>query len=72
MYSLFMYEAWMQDPFILEMTASEPLTVEQEYEMQESWKMDPKSINRYYAYSYIYLAQHNFSYSLSPLYILVD
>lgn len=49
-----MYEAWMQDPFVLEMTASEPLTVEQEYEMQESWKMDPKSINRSYAYSYIY------------------
>lgn len=36
------YNSWMQDPYILEMTASEPLTIEEEYEMQESWHTDPK------------------------------
>jgi RimJ/RimL family protein N-acetyltransferase len=33
---------WMKDPFILEMTASEPLSLEEEFEMQQSWAEDPK------------------------------
>ena len=32
----------MQDPYILEMTASEPLSLEEEVEMQQSWALDPK------------------------------
>lgn len=36
------YHEWMKDPYILEMTASEPLTIEEEYEMQLSWRDDPK------------------------------
>lgn len=32
----------MQDPYILEMTASEPLSFEEEIEMQESWANDSK------------------------------
>ncbi|CAA3019646.1 N-acetyltransferase 9 isoform X1 [Olea europaea subsp. europaea] len=34
------YHDWMQDPTILEATASEPLTLEQEYDMQVSWTQD--------------------------------
>ncbi|KAF9379828.1 N-acetyltransferase 9 [Podila verticillata] len=34
------YNKWMQSPELLEMTASEPLTLTEEYEMQESWHLD--------------------------------
>ncbi|KZV31346.1 hypothetical protein F511_05450 [Dorcoceras hygrometricum] len=34
------YHEWMQDPGILQATASEPLTLHQEYEMQLSWTQD--------------------------------
>jgi len=36
------YHEWMLDPYLLEMTASEPLTIEEEYENQKSWYEDPK------------------------------
>ncbi|KAF4990384.1 hypothetical protein FGRMN_8519 [Fusarium graminum] len=32
------YHAWMQDPDIQEATASEPMTLEEEYENQQSWR----------------------------------
>ncbi|KAL2162706.1 hypothetical protein VTH06DRAFT_6542 [Thermothelomyces fergusii] len=32
------YHGWMEDPAIQEATASEPLTLEEEYENQESWR----------------------------------
>ncbi|KAF9573060.1 N-acetyltransferase 9, partial [Lunasporangiospora selenospora] len=37
------YNKWMQSPELLEMTASEPLTIEEEYEMQRSWREDENS-----------------------------
>jgi RimJ/RimL family protein N-acetyltransferase len=34
------YHNWMKDPYILEMTASEPLEIWEEYDMQKSWQED--------------------------------
>ena len=38
------YHDWMLDPFLLEMTGSEPLTYEEEVEMQKSWRDDDKKV----------------------------
>lgn len=38
------YHQWMQDPILLQATGSEPLTFDQEYQMQLSWNEDPFSI----------------------------
>ena len=37
------YHAWMQSDFLLETTASERLTLEEEYENQKSWCEDDHS-----------------------------
>ncbi|XP_056628117.1 N-acetyltransferase 9 isoform X2 [Triplophysa dalaica] len=34
------YHQWMSSPDLQKLTASEPLTLEQEYDMQKSWKED--------------------------------
>ena len=36
------YHEWMQDPYLLEMTASEALSLEEEYQMQKTWYEDEK------------------------------
>ena len=38
------YHAWMADPWIQEMTCSEPLSLEKEYEGQRSWNEDPMKL----------------------------
>lgn len=35
------YHEWMQDADILQATDSEPLSLEEEYEMQQTWRIDP-------------------------------
>jgi len=44
-YHLYMhrYHEWMQSHELLEQTASERLTLEQEYDMQQSWFQDENS-----------------------------
>lgn len=37
------YHEWMKDPYLQEMTASEPLTLDEEYAMQKSWLEDEDS-----------------------------
>jgi hypothetical protein len=37
------YHDWMQSPELLEQTASERLTISQEYDMQRSWYEDENS-----------------------------
>lgn len=39
------YHAWMKSQYLLEMTASQPLTFMEELEMQESWMDDEDSKN---------------------------
>ena len=34
------YHEWMKDPYLQEMTASEPLSLSEEYEMQTNWRDD--------------------------------
>lgn len=36
------YHEWMKDPALLQATGSEPLTLEEEYVMQQSWTADPQ------------------------------
>ncbi|KAM1122012.1 hypothetical protein ACFX19_003679 [Malus domestica] len=37
------YHEWMKDPALLQATGSEPLTLDQEYQMQLTWTQDPNS-----------------------------
>lgn len=34
------YHQWLKDPYILEMTASEPVSLKEEYEWQKTWEPD--------------------------------
>ena len=39
------YHEWMKSDFLLQMTGSEPLSFEEELEMQESWKMMMRNVH---------------------------
>ena len=36
------YNAWMKDPFLLETTCSEPLSLDEEYSLQKEWEADER------------------------------
>ncbi|KAH7884607.1 GNAT domain-containing protein [Phlebopus sp. FC_14] len=38
------YHQWMSDPTLQQLTASEPLTLDEEYEMQKRWREDPDKL----------------------------
>lgn len=38
------YHEWMKDPALQESTASEPLSLEEEYDMQRAWATDPDKL----------------------------
>lgn len=37
------YHEWMREPALLQATGSEPLSLDEEYQMQLSWNQDPFS-----------------------------
>ncbi|KAJ8589845.1 hypothetical protein M405DRAFT_933225 [Rhizopogon salebrosus TDB-379] len=47
------YHQWMSDPVLRELTASEPLTLDEEYSMQKKWQDDPDKL------TFIILAREN-------------
>ncbi|KAI8358273.1 N-acetyltransferase 9-like protein [Mortierella sp. GBAus27b] len=54
------YNKWMQSPELLELTASEPLTLEEEYEMQRSWRVDENKC------TFIVLAKEGLDQQVTP------
>ncbi|KAH7928219.1 hypothetical protein BV22DRAFT_1126666 [Leucogyrophana mollusca] len=38
------YHQWMSNPLLRELTASDPLTLDEEYEMQKKWREDPDKL----------------------------
>lgn len=54
------YHGWMLDPTMLEATGSEPLSLQEEYDMQISWRVDPDKA------TFIVLAREAVDSSLIP------
>ncbi|KAK4872656.1 hypothetical protein RN001_014685 [Aquatica leii] len=53
------YHKWMQSEEIQHLTASEPLTIEQEYEMQQSWMIDENKCTFIVLDRHIFEKNHN-------------
>ncbi|OAX37609.1 hypothetical protein K503DRAFT_693060 [Rhizopogon vinicolor AM-OR11-026] len=47
------YHTWMSDPVLRQLTASDPLTLDEEYDMQKKWQDDPDKL------TFIILARGN-------------
>jgi hypothetical protein len=39
---------WLQDPELQDLTGSEPLTLEEEYEQQKSYESDENSVSHFF------------------------
>lgn len=66
------YHEWMKSPELQHLTGSEPLTIDEEYQMQKSWQEDENSIinNLFYHFNgkYVHIVIYKIYYSRVYIY----
>lgn len=54
------YHQWMQSEELQELTASEPLSLEEEYQMQKSWREDDDSMQGLVSFEWSFIVSFVF------------